>query len=215
MDVPELTGDLIGAIADQSDAQSGALSIRDLERLRDDNLVGILRSLKARRAAAGAVIAEHEKALRQDGDGLVTVARQVPVTWTDYNGHMNETHYLELFSQATDRLMEVVGADAAYVAGGFSYFTAETHLRHLGEVHAGDRVEVRTRVLPAPEKKLHLFHELHAPAGLVATGEHLLLHVDLGTRKTCAPPEAMARAIGDLVADAPRPEGAGRAIVAR
>ena len=45
-DVPELTDDLVTMIADQSDRQSGAYSIRQLEQIRDDNLVAILRQLQ-------------------------------------------------------------------------------------------------------------------------------------------------------------------------
>ena len=38
-DVPDLSEDLIDRIATQSDEQAGDLTIRDLERIRDDNLV--------------------------------------------------------------------------------------------------------------------------------------------------------------------------------
>ena len=44
-DVPELTGELINKIAAQSDEQAGGLSIRTLERIRDDNLVAIMAAL--------------------------------------------------------------------------------------------------------------------------------------------------------------------------
>src|SRR5690606_17099010 len=47
MDVPDLDDALIDRIAGQSDAQSGHHSIRELERIRDDNLVGIFHALKA------------------------------------------------------------------------------------------------------------------------------------------------------------------------
>ena len=40
--------ELIDKIAAQSDAQAGGLSVRELERLRDDNLVAILQALRAR-----------------------------------------------------------------------------------------------------------------------------------------------------------------------
>ena len=53
MDVPELTKELIKDIADQSDSQSGKYSIRELERIRDNNLVVILRALKQQDQAAG------------------------------------------------------------------------------------------------------------------------------------------------------------------
>ncbi|MEO1331750.1 MAG: 3-hydroxyacyl-CoA dehydrogenase family protein, partial [Pseudomonadota bacterium] len=45
MDVPDLDAALVDKIARQSEAQSGHHGIRDLERIRDDNLVAILRAL--------------------------------------------------------------------------------------------------------------------------------------------------------------------------
>ena len=55
-DVPELTGELIDKITAQSDAQAGGLSVRELERIRDDNLVALLQALRARAYGAGAVL---------------------------------------------------------------------------------------------------------------------------------------------------------------
>ena len=63
MDVPEFTDELVDLISDQSDAQSGHMSIRALERLRDDNLVGIMRVLKVSGSGAGGVINTHEAGL--------------------------------------------------------------------------------------------------------------------------------------------------------
>lgn len=53
MDVPELDDALIDKIASQSDAQAGDLSIRDLERIRDENLVGFLHVLRDARGGKG------------------------------------------------------------------------------------------------------------------------------------------------------------------
>ena len=218
MDVPELTDELVDRIAEQSDRQSGAHDIRQLERIRDDNLVAILRALKTNDHAAGQTVAAHERTLPQPEEGSdrlpVTVARQIPQSWTDYNGHMNEAHYLELFAHASDRTMELIGADAAYVANGQSYFTVESHLRHLDEVRSGERVRVTTQLLAGAGKKLHLFHRLHNGAGkLAATGEHLLLHVDLTTRRSCPPEATVAANLARLAAhhaEVPPPDGAGR-----
>jgi carnitine 3-dehydrogenase len=139
----------------------------------------------------------------------------VPLDWTDYNGHMNEARYLQAFGDATDRVMELVGCDADYIATGGSFFTAETHVRHLGEVHAGDRIEVVTQVLGAEGKKLHLWHELRVGSEVRATGEHMLIHVSLATRKASAPGEAVAAKLAKVRAahqGLPAPEGAGRAV---
>jgi carnitine 3-dehydrogenase len=62
-DVPELTDELIETIGDQSDEQSGAHSIRELERIRDTNLVGILRALEANEWGAGETLARQRRSL--------------------------------------------------------------------------------------------------------------------------------------------------------
>ncbi len=218
-DVPELTDELIDTIAAQSDEQSGRYGIRELERIRDDNLVGILRVLKRHRWGAGELLAEHDGQPPPEAAAPVeTARRQVPQTWADYNGHMNESRYLEAFSNATDRLMEVIGADADYIAAGGSYFTVETHLRYLDEVRAGEPLTVTTMVLGGAGKTLHLYHQMLAgeeqrPA---ATAEVMLLHVDLATRRSSPPAPAVAERLARLLrehAALPRPEGIGRAIV--
>ncbi len=117
-DVPEFTEELVDLIAGQSDAQSGAHSIRELERIRDNNLVTMMRGLKAQDWGAGALLNAQEKAMRSGtalgaraedlpADAPVLTARRiVPLDWTDYNGHMTEARYLQAFADATDRFME-------------------------------------------------------------------------------------------------------------
>ena len=203
MDVPEFTDELVDLIADQSDAQSGAMSIRELERLRDNNLVAILRALKQQEAAAGQLIKAHDDALRAplgDAVPLVTVRRKVPVDWTDMNGHMNEGRYGQLFSDASEELMTHVGADRAYVEAGNSYFTAETTVKYLKETHAGEDIVVTTRVVLGEGKKLRLWHEMcRASDGTVlATCDQFLLHVSLETRRSCPPLPGVLKAVERL-----------------
>jgi carnitine 3-dehydrogenase len=225
MDVPELTEELTDMIAGQSDAQSGKYSIRELERIRDNNLVGIIRSLKGKSAinpaawGAGKLMRDQDRALQGPAPDtsrpFVTVARAVPLDWVDYNGHMNEANYLSAFADASDRFMEVVGIDNAYVADGSSIFTAETHIRHLGEVNAGQVIEVVTRLLSAEGRKIHLWHEMRVGGEVAATGEHLLVHMDLGTRKATPPAPAVAARLSEIArahAGLPLPEGAGRSV---
>ncbi|MEO0391035.1 MAG: carnitine 3-dehydrogenase [Pseudomonadota bacterium] len=220
MDVPDLTDELVDLIASQSDAQSGHMSIREMERIRDGNLVGILRSLKWRDFGAGALLNGQDAALKPGFDldaaaPFITARRHVPLDWTDYNGHMTEARYLDAFGDATTRLMEMIGCDAAYIASQGSYFTAETHIRHLGEVHAGTQIEVRTQVLMGAGKKLHLWHAMYAGETLVATGEHFLLHVSLETRRPTEPGPAVLDGLTRAAAAhsaLPVPEGAGRAV---
>lgn len=225
MDVPDFTDELVDMIADQSDAQSGMHSIRELERIRDNNLVGMMRALKAQDYGAGAVLNKHDAALKpgalptlDDADlsqPIRTLARAVPLDWTDYNGHMTESRYLDAFACSTDRFMEIVGCDSDYIASGGSYFTAETHIRHLDETHAGAKIEVRTQMLLGAGKKLHLFHSMYEGDKLLATGESFLLHVSLENRRPCAPSAAIEAALARVTeaqASLPYPEGAGNAI---
>ncbi len=65
MDVPEYNEELVELIAGQSDAQSGHYSIRELERIRDNNLVDIIKALKANDWGAGKTLKDHEQHLRE------------------------------------------------------------------------------------------------------------------------------------------------------
>jgi carnitine 3-dehydrogenase len=65
MDVPEFNDELVDLIADQSDKQSGHMAIREMERIRDDNLITILRGLKANRWGAGKTLGDYEKSLTE------------------------------------------------------------------------------------------------------------------------------------------------------
>jgi carnitine 3-dehydrogenase len=144
----------------------------------------------------------------------------VPPDWVDYNGHVHESRYLELFADATDALLGTLGVDAGYLAGGGSYFTVETHLSHLRQLEAGDRVFVTTQVLASDEKRLHVFHVLlrDGEPDPLATAEQMLLHVDTASGRA-APSREPVRARTDELARRhaalPRPERAGRSIGAR
>ncbi|MGJ8583681.1 MAG: carnitine 3-dehydrogenase [Marinosulfonomonas sp.] len=207
MDVPELTDDLIDRIADQSDAQSGDKTIRELERLRDDNLVAIMRALKGKTAAVGAVLDAHQHRIAparpaQGADApLETIRRTVPSDWTDQNGHMNESRYGQVFSDAADQIMKFIGADEAYIASGYSYFTVDIHIRFLQETIAGQKISVYSRVLSSDGKKLRLYHEITDADGVcLATGEQFLLHVSLTTRTSCPPAPDILQAQDQLAA---------------
>lgn len=228
MDVPEYNDELVELIAGQSDEQSGHHDIRELERIRDDNLVAIQQALKANEWGAGLVLADYEKKLFDAGakssanDSLDfskpirTTERRVPPDWTDYNNHMNEARYLQCFGDATDAFMRMIGCDAEYIASGGSYFTAETHIRHLDEVGVNQPVYTETQVLSGAGKKMQLFHSLyHGDGRLLATGEHMLIHVSLETRSASEPSAEILEklvSIAEQHAKLPVPEGAGRAV---
>ncbi|MGI8711927.1 MAG: carnitine 3-dehydrogenase [Solirubrobacteraceae bacterium] len=187
-DVPELGPELLDKLVAQSDAQAAGRSIAELERLRDDCLVTVLSGLRGVGFGAGQTVAEIERRWWQLAevpaaatDGLLRLHEAIVAPdWIDYNGHMTEYRYLQVLADTTDVFLARIGAAGDYVAAGRSYYTVESHLRHTGEAHAGDRLAVTTRLLGHDDKRVHLFHELRRAADevVVATGEHMLLHVD-------------------------------------
>ena len=217
-DVPELTEELVETIAAQSDAQAGGRSAAELEQTRDRVLVRLLQALRADETGAGATLAEWERNLLEQAPPRST--RRLPPEWVDYNGHIHESRYLQLFADATDALLGSLGVDAAYLASGGSYFTVETHLSHLRQLEAGDVVQVTTQVLDADEKRLHVFHVLlrDGENDPVATAEQMLLHVDTTSGRAAPAREPVRERVAELTrrhAELPRPERAGRSIGVR
>lgn len=164
-----------------------------------------MRALKGRNWGTGAILNDHDARLRSKREvkfekkPIRSVERIVPIDWTDYNGHMNESRYGQVFSDAADTIMAMIGADAAYVASGLSYFTVDTHTRFLDECHAGDAVHVDTSIVEGVGKKLRLFHEMKRGDQVVATCEQLLIHVSLETRRSCEPEPTVAARLAELV----------------
>lgn len=228
-DVPELSDGLLDKVVAQSEQQAAGRSIRELERLRDDCLVAVLQGLRPHRFGAGEVLGDYERTLfaadgaaaMRDGDDLSQPLRlhetRIIAEWVDYNGHAHESRYLELFGDASDKLYRYLGIDDDYLAAGGSYFTVETHLSHLREATAGERVVVATQLLDHDAKRLHVFHTLHRVDDdePLATAEQMMLHVETAARRA-GPARADVLQRVERIAAAhallPRPERAGRAI---
>jgi carnitine 3-dehydrogenase len=225
-DVPELTPELMDKIAAQSDAQAAGLSVRELERLRDGNLVALLQALRARRYAAGAVQHDHEARMLEAAtqstahdptQPLRLYEGMVDPSWVDYNGHLTESRYLHVFAAATDALLVRLGIDADYLGRGLSAYTVETHIRHLREVAGLEPIAVETQILATDEKRLHVFHTMThgSRREILATGEQMLVHVDAEAGRASAWQEPVAGRVASAAAvhaELPLPEGAGRAI---
>ncbi len=221
-DVPEFTEELVDLIAGQSDEQSGQYTIRELERIRDSNLIGFMRALKDRNWGAGKVLLDHDKRRRaafheagETGQGapMVMAHMQVLPGWIDYNGHMTESRYLFAASETSDAFLRLIGADMDYIANGHSYYTAETHIMHLGEAKLGDRLIGTIQILSSDEKRIHAFIRIQRGDEVVASLEQMFLHVDMKAGRACpAAPEVLAKLapIAESHKTLPRPDAAGR-----
>jgi carnitine 3-dehydrogenase len=84
----------------------------------------------------------------------------------------------------------------------------------VGQARLGESVEVRTRVLAADAKRLHLFHDMSSVAqqATIATAEHMLIHVDTEAGASAVAPDevlAKAQALVELQALLPPADGQG------
>lgn len=227
LEAPELTETLIDRMVEGTQAQAGGRSIRELERLRDNYLVAIQQVLREYDLGAGATLRALEQRLYADAAGaapgqaeqagqpLTVLAAHVRPEWIDYNGHMTESCYLQVFGDAMDALYRRVGVDDAYRATARMFFTVETHITHQAEARSTEPLAVTAQLLAVDDKRLHVFLRLWRSSDqtLLATAEQMHLHVDTASRKA-APIDAAVRArLATLVAGhaaLPRPAEAGR-----
>jgi carnitine 3-dehydrogenase len=202
LEAPELTEGLIDRMVEGTQAQADGRSIRALERLRDDYLVAIQQVLRQFNIGAGATLRALEERLYQqngsaaralmdelsggaDGKPLRLVETYVRPEWVDYNGHMTDSRYLQVFGDATDALLRAVGVDDAYRESGRALYTVETHVTHVAEANALEPLYVTTQILGLDDKRVHLYHCLYRRRDdrLVASAEQLYLHVNRAAGK--------------------------------
>jgi carnitine 3-dehydrogenase len=234
LEAPELTETLIDRMVEGTQAEAAGRSIRELERLRDDYLVAIQQVLRQYNIGAGATLRALEERLYQDaavantarstayggaepGEPLRLLDTVVRPEWVDYNRHMSDFRYGQVFGDAMDALYRRVGVDAAYRDTGRVFYTVESHVKHLGEAKAGEPLYVTTQVLGLDDKRLHVFHRLHRGRddAVIATGEQMYLHVDTAAAKASTMDRgvhAKLESIRKAQAGLARPREAGRSI---
>jgi carnitine 3-dehydrogenase len=231
LEAPELSETLIDRMVEGTKAEAAGRSIRELERLRDDSLVAVQQALRQLNIGAGATLRALEERLYRDAAAVPEpdAARNVPggplrlldtvvrPEWIDYNQHMTDFRYGQLFGDAMDALYRRIGVDEAYRSRGRMYYSVESHVRHLGQARAGESLYVTTQLLAVDEKRLHVLHRLHRgrDAELIATGEQMHLHVDTAAAKACAVDAAVGERLRSILKEQsalPRPPEAGRAI---
>lgn len=121
----------------------------------------------------------------------------VAQAWLDYNGHMNDSAHAVVCTQANELFLDALGVSAPYrKATGCAMYTAEAHLRFLGEVGADGQLWAETLLLDADAKKLRVhttvFDDDNAA---VLTGEYMFLHVDQQLGRVVPFPQDRAVAI--------------------
>jgi carnitine 3-dehydrogenase len=204
LEAPELTDSLIDKMVEGTQAQAAGRSIRELERLRDDYLVAIQQVLREYNIGAGATLRALEERLYESaavtvrpqltgaaaagnaGQPLRLLETYVRPEWIDYNGHMTDFRYLQVFGDATDVLLRYAGIDDDYRKGGHAMYTADSHVAYKAEAHSQERLYVNTRVLEVGAKRLRLAHSLFRSRDdvLLASAEQLFVHVNTKAAKS-------------------------------
>ena len=134
----------------------------------------------------------------------VTHRAGIPEEYRDMMGHMNVMWYTHLFTRGTTGLWNLIGLTKEYFkATQAGTFQLEDHVRYLNEVHIGQHVTIRTRVLARSAKRIHYQHYMiiDETAKLAATAEIVATHVDLQVRRSAPLPENVAAAVDRLRAE--------------
>jgi carnitine 3-dehydrogenase len=213
LEAPELTDTLIDRMVEGTHAQAKGRSIRELERLRDEYLLAIQQVLKQFDLGAGATLrALEERLYERNGrnasaavDAALAAGAAAPVRmldtyvrpeWIDYNGHMTDSRYLQVFGDATDALLRWAGVDDGYRNSGRAVYTLESHVTHVAEAKALEPLYVTTQMLELDTKRVRFRHCLYRrrDEALIATARQLYVHVDTrASRASPFEPEVHAR----------------------
>ncbi len=129
--------------------------------------------------------------------------KTIPADYLDVMGHMNVRWYMTLFDEAAWQFFISFGMDRNYYEDTHNGAFALKHfIRYLAEVHAGETVAVRIRVLGRSAKRVHFMHFLinETTGKVAATMEALGSHADLAARRTSTFPDTVAAALDGLIA---------------
>jgi carnitine 3-dehydrogenase len=197
LEAPELTETLIDRMVEGTQAQADGRTIRELERLRDEYLLATQQVLKQFDLGAGATLrALEERLYERSGRGSTAgldaaleagtkgavrmLDTYVRPEWIDYNGHMTDSRYLQVFGDATDALFRWAGVDDAYRKAGRAMYTLESHVTHVAEAKVLEPIYVTTQVLELEPKRVRLHHILYRrrDEAVIARATQVYAHVD-------------------------------------
>ncbi|MBJ7355996.1 thioesterase family protein [Nocardioides sp.] len=128
----------------------------------------------------------------------------VPIAFEDNNGQLNVRHYLGIGSEGLDESLVDLGIAHNWpIKEGLACLAAQHVVTYLHELHTGDRMSVRVRLLGRSERALHaLVFVLDDTHQRVATVfEEIGLCVRLDPRGTEPWPREVAEAIDARVAE--------------
>ena len=119
--------------------------------------------------------------------------RGVVYPWhCDHVGHMNVMWYVGKFDEATWQLFATFGLTPSFLqAQGRGMAAVEQNFAYKKELHAGDVVSVRSRILEIREKSIRFLHEMRndETGEIAAIAEMTGVYLDTVRRKSSPFPE--------------------------
>lgn len=115
----------------------------------------------------------------------LTLKTVVEKDWIDYNDHMTEWQYYKVLADGGENFLRAMGFTEEYRLKGFSFFSVEGHLRNLKECRTGTPLIVYTEMIGFDDVRLHIYQYVlnDSEDVVLATGEHMMVHVDTNVRK--------------------------------
>lgn len=121
----------------------------------------------------------------------------------DHVGHMNVMWYAGKFDEATWQFFNQLGLTPSYLRSAKRGMAAvDQHISYVQELHAGDVITVRTKLLEVKERSIRFVHEMTHDENneVVARTTLKAVHMDTDARKSCAFAESIAARAASMLA---------------
>jgi acyl-CoA thioester hydrolase len=115
----------------------------------------------------------------------------------DHVGHMNVMWYVSKLDEANWNFLARLGCTPTYIReSGCGLAAVQQNISYKREMHPGDLVEIRSRLIEIREKTVRFVHEMRnvETGETTATCEMTAAHLDRTTRKAVPWPEAVREA---------------------
>lgn len=116
----------------------------------------------------------------------------------DQMGHLNVSHYVSKFDEATWQMFAAIGITPGYMRDNDRGVAAVRQvITYRRELRPGDLLTIRTGILEMNTKQIRFYHEMtnDESGDLAATTVITGIHMDTQRRKACPfPDEVVARA---------------------
>jgi acyl-CoA thioester hydrolase len=122
----------------------------------------------------------------------------------DQMGHLNVSHYVSKFDEATWQMFGAIGITPRYMRDNNRGVAAvRQHITYRRELRAGDLLTIRTGILEMNPKQIRFYHEMlndetgEIAAATVITG----VHMDTLARKACPFPDDVVERARSMIVE--------------